>query len=134
MAQVMLTWSGFCFKIDTAAYNELVRKWQWRWSAQSRIGQSDLIQYTGKVAVKVSLKGEIAPAINSAGAQRVTDLARLGDEGQPRMLTSGLGDVLGYWVMTDLSETNTKFIQHGVPRRQSFALELTFYGDNLPNP
>lgn len=134
MAQVMMSWRGFKFNIDSAAYNELVRTWQWRWNSQPRIGQSDLLQYTGKAAVKVSLNGEIATTIREVGTKQIDKLAKLGDDAQPGLLVSGLGDVLGYWVMTELSETNSKFMQGGLPRRQSFSLELSFYGDDIQNP
>ncbi len=134
MAQVMLSLGGFKFNIDSAAYNELVRTWQWRWNSQSRIGQSDLLQYTGKAPVKISLNGQIATTFRDVGTHQIEKLADMGNEYKPQLLVSGLGDVMGYWVMTDLSETNTKFIKGGLPRRQSFILELSFYGDDLQNP
>ncbi|GAB6262027.1 phage tail protein [Photobacterium sp. R1] len=134
MAQVMLSYGGFKFNIDAAAYNELVRTWQWRWQSQSRIGQSDLLQYTGKAANKISLNGQIATLFREVGTRQIDKLARLGDEQKPHLLVSGLGDILGYWVMTDLSESNTKFVSGGLPRAQSFTVELAFYGNNLQNP
>ena len=134
MAHVMLSLGGFKFTIDSAAYNELVRKWQWRWQSQSRIGRSDLLQYTGQSAVNISLNGEVSTTFRNVGTHQIEALAALGNEYQPLLLVSGLGDVMGYWVMTDLSETNTKFIKGGLPRRQTFNLELSFYGDDLQNP
>ncbi|MDL1992995.1 phage tail protein [Vibrio parahaemolyticus] len=134
MAQVMLSLGGFKFNIDSAAYNELIRTWQWRWNSQSRIGQSDLLQYTGKAPVKITLNGQIATTFRDVGTHQIEKLADMGNEYKPQLLVSGLGDVMGYWVMTDLSETNTKFIKGGLPRRQSFTLELSFYGDDLQNP
>ncbi|MDW2310639.1 phage tail protein [Vibrio sp. 1075] len=134
MAQVMLSLGGFKFNIDAAAYNELVRTWQWRWNSQSRIGQSDLLQYTGKAPVKISLNGQISTTFREVGIHQIETLAEMGNEYKPQLLVSGLGDVMGYWVMTDLTETNTKFIKGGLPRHQSFTLELAFYGDDLQNP
>ncbi|UTV26374.1 phage tail protein [Photobacterium atrarenae] len=134
MAQVMLSLGGFKFHIGSAAYNELVRTWQWRWNAQSRIGQSDLLQYTGQAAEKISLNGEIATAFREVGTRQIEKLAELGHEKKPLLLVSGLGDVMGYWVMTDLNETNTNFVQGGLARYQTFTLELAFYGNDLQNP
>lgn len=131
MAQVMLSLGGFKFNIDSAAYNELVRTWQWRWNAQSLIGQPDLLQYTGKAPVQISLSGQVATTFRQVGTNQIAKLAAIGDRNQPILLVSGMGDVLGYWTMTSLKETNTKFIKGGLPRYQSFTLELLFYGDNL---
>ncbi len=134
MASVMLSLGGFKFHIESAAYNELIRTWQWRWANQSRVGVNDLLQYTGQAATKISLSGRIAPLFRDVGTQQVSSLASLGNQAKPLLLISGLGDVLGYWVMTNLTENNNKFIQGGLPRGQSFSLELSFYGDNLSNP
>lgn len=134
MANVMLSWGGFKFHIDSAAYNELTKQWQWRWQSQSRIGQSDLLQCTGKAANKISLSGKIATTFRSVGVKQIQSLADLGDEQSPKLLVSGLGDVLGYWVMTNLSETDSKFVKGGLPRAQDFNVELVFYGDDIQNP
>ncbi|MEZ9525729.1 phage tail protein [Enterovibrio norvegicus] len=134
MAQVMLSWGGFNFNIDSAAYNQLVRTWQWRWSGQTRIGQSDLLQCTGKAPVKVSLNGEVAPVFRNVGTEQIKMLAKMGDDMKPLLMVSGLGEILGYWVLTDLTETNTNFVQGGSPRLQTFTGEFAFYGDDLQNP
>ncbi|KAB0476536.1 MULTISPECIES: phage tail protein [Vibrio] len=134
MAQVMLSLGGFKFNIDSAAYNELVKAWKWRWQSQSRIGQSDLLQCTGKAANTITLNGQIATTFRDVGTGQIEKLATMGDDMKPQLLVSGIGDVLGYWVMNSLNETNTKFIKGGLPRHQSFTLELAFYGNDLQNP
>lgn len=134
MAQVMLTLGSFQFSISTAAYNELTQKWEWRWQEQSRVGRNDLLQNTGKAANAISLAGQIATTIYSVGTKQLETLATLGDQLAPQLLTSGEGDVLGYWVITGLTGSNSKFLQGGLAKRQSFTLELKFYGDDLQNP
>ncbi|WP_084419221.1 hypothetical protein [Photobacterium sp. J15] len=37
-------------------------------------------------------------------------------------------------MITDLTESNSKFIKHGLPRSQSFTVELAYYGEDLQNP
>ncbi|EJL6274843.1 phage tail protein [Vibrio cholerae] len=131
MASVMLSLGGFKFHIDAASYNQLVRTWQWRWQSQTRIGQADSLHYTGKAPVKISLSGHISTTRAEVGTHQIEKLAAMGDERKPHLLVSGEGDVLGYWCMTDLNETNTKFVRGGLPRYQTFTLELVFYGDDL---
>lgn len=134
MAQVMLTLGSFQFSISTAAYNELTQKWEWRWQEQSRVGRNDILQSTGKAANGISLAGQIATTIYSVGTKQLETLAALGDKQAPQLLTSGEGAVLGYWVMTALNAVNSKFVPGGDPKRQSFTMELKFYGDDLQNP
>ncbi len=134
MASVMLSLGGFKFHIESAAYNELIRTWQWRWANQSRVGVNDLLQYTGKSATKISLSGRIATLFRDVGIQQIETLSALGNQAKPLLLVSGVGDVLGYWVMTNLTENNSKFVLGGLPRTQTFSLEMSFYGDDLSNP
>lgn len=131
MSKVMLSFGSFKFSISSASYSELTKTWNWKWSSQPVIGHSDQLQCTGKEPVSVSISGEVSPLFNSVGVNQIEALARLGDEMKPHLLVSGLGDILGYWCMTSVTETNTKFVSGGLPRLQTFTAELKFYGDNI---
>lgn len=131
MATVMLSLGGYKFNIAAAAYDELVKTWQWKWAGQARIGTFDALQYTGKANDKISLNGQISTLFKSVGTKQIQALAELGNKGIPLLLVSGQGDILGYWCITDLSESNTKFLKGGLPRYQTFTLEMIYYGDNL---
>lgn len=131
MASVLLNLGGFKFRVGAAAYNQLVRVWKWNWAGQSRVGTFDALQYTGKANDTISLNGEIATTYKNAGTRQIQALADLGNKGKPLLLVSGTGEVLGYWSMTDLSETNTSFLKGGLARFQTFSLGLKFYGDSV---
>lgn len=131
MSSVMLSLGSFKFSISSAAYSQLVKSWSWHWSSQSVIGQSDRLQAVGKAPIKIKLTGEVSPLFQNAGTQQIEQLAQLGDELKPQLLVSGLGDIMGYWCITSLSETSTKFLQGGVARLQSFDMEIQYYGDNI---
>lgn len=131
MAKVMLSFGSFKFSISSAAYSELTKTWNWKWAAQPVIGHSDRLQCTGKEPVSVSISGEVSALFNGVGVNQIETLAKLGDEMKPQLLVSGLGDILGYWCMTSVTETNTKFMAGGLPRMQTFTAELKFYGDNI---
>lgn len=134
MPQVMLTLGSFQFSVSTAAYNELTQKWEWRWPEQTRVGRNDLLQNTGKAANAISIAGQLVTTLGSVGSQQLETIAQLGDKQEPQLLTSGEGMVLGYWVLLSLNAINSKFVPGGTPKRQSFTMELKFYGDNLQNP
>lgn len=131
MASVLMSLGGFKFSITTAAYSQLVKKWEWRWAQQALIGRTDALQCVGKASDSVSLTGEVAPSLLSVGTKQIQTLADLGNEMEPKLMVSGEGDVLGYWVIKSLQETGTRFIRGGLPRIQTYQMELLFYGDSV---
>ena len=131
MADVLMKWGDFGFSIDRAAYNELTKKWQWNWAAQARIGQSDALQCTGKAADTISLSGRVAATFLGVGINQIQAIADLGNEMEPKLMVSGLGNVMGYWVLRSLTETGNRFVKGGAPRQQTFSAEFAYYGDSL---
>jgi hypothetical protein len=131
--RVMLILGDFEFSIDTATFNQLTREASWRWGEQERIGQADLLQYTGKSARTVKIEGE-AHALFRNGVDAINELYFLADEAKPHQLVSGVGDVLGWWVITDFSDANTSFLPGGGPRKKTYSMTIKHYADDLSNP
>ena len=131
MASVLMKWGDLRFEISRAAYNELTKSWQWNWQSQGRIGQSDALQCTGKAADMISISGVVATAFLDVGINQIQNIADAGNEMKPKLMTSGLGDVMGYWVLKSLKESGSRFVKGGAPRRQEFSAEFAFYGDSL---
>ncbi len=133
MASTLLKLGGFKFSTSTAAFNRMVKKHSWRWAAQARFGNNDLLQYTGKDAATISLVGIVATQREGVGIGRIDELVAIGDLATPQLLVAGTGEVMGYWVMMNAEEVGTRFVAGGAPRRQEFTLELKFYGEDLHN-
>jgi hypothetical protein len=131
MAGVLMSLGGFKFQISSAAYDQLTKKWEWHWVNQPLIGRSDAFQCVGKASDSISLTGQVAPSLLSVGTKQVQTLAEMGNEMEPKLMVSGDGDVLGYWVIKSLQEVGTRFVRGGSPRLQSYQMELAFYGDNI---
>ncbi|WP_240116303.1 phage tail protein [Erwinia endophytica] len=131
--RVMMMLGDFAFSVDTTAYNQMAREASWRWPDQERIGKQDLLQYTGKAARTVKFDGE-THAFFRNGVGAVDDLYDLADQAQPLQLVSGNGDVLGWWVITDFSDTVTKFLPAGGYRNKTWTMTIKHYGDDLSNP
>lgn len=132
-AKVMLMLGDFAFSIDSTAYNQLTREASWRWSEQARIGKQDLLQYTGKPGRTVRLEGE-AHAFFRKGIDAVNDLYDLANKAGPQQLVSGVGDVLGWWVVTDFTDTTSRFLPGGGHRNKNWTMTLKHYADDLSNP
>ncbi|WP_053982328.1 phage tail protein [Marinagarivorans algicola] len=133
MPSTLLKLGSFKFSTNTAAFDRMAKKHSWRWAAQARFGNNDLLQYTGKDAATISLSGIVATHRAGVGIGRIDELVAVGNLAVPQLLVAGTGEVMGYWVVTNAEEVGTRFVAGGAARRQAFTLELTFYGANLHN-
>lgn len=141
--RTMLTLGDFHFSVDEVAYQNIQRASSWRWAEQQRIGQTDLLQYTGKSAARISFDGEVytdrqrlalRPDRWFIGTKPLKQLGELGEATEPLLMVSGSGEVLGYWVVTDFTDSADRFLQAGIPRHQKFSMTIKYYGDDLYNP
>ncbi|WP_227317428.1 phage tail protein [Cedecea davisae] len=131
--RIMLSLGSFEFSIDTAAYQTLTRNASWRWSEQQRIGKQDLLQHTGKPGRTVKLDGEAHYSFRN-GVDSIDDIYDLADKAEPQQLVTSQGDVLGWWVIKEFTDTTTNFFAGGVARHKTFSVTMQHYGDNLDNP
>ena len=54
----------------------------------------------------------------------------LADAGKPQQLIDGLGRIWGAWVITEIGDTRTVFIDDGQPRKLEFRIKLKAYGED----
>jgi len=126
----------FRFAIDTAAYQSLNRKTEWRWPAQERLWEKPALQFTGRGSDEITLEGVILPAWKGGTEQikRMRALAdaalRAGSGARPLLLVTGYGDVLGQWVITAIEEEQPTVGPLGAPVEQRFRLTLAAYGED----
>ena len=132
MTDVMMKWGSYSFSLNTAAYQRLQRTSAFRWSAQERIGQHAARQYNGPGEDSIKLAGAIFPQFRG-GAGQLDAFRSLAAEGTPKLLIDSLGNVWGYWCLTNVDETQSKHLSGGQPRQQEFNLSFIYYGDTLPN-
>lgn len=125
---IMMSLGSFRFGVLTAAYQELQRVSEYRWPAQDRVGNTPQLQFVGRGADTITLPGVIYPEWNG-GAGQLDRLRALADQGLPQMLVSGMGRVMGRWVIERVEEKQGPFFAGGVPRKQEFTLQLRKYDD-----
>lgn len=124
----MMRLGSFSFGINTAAYNDLRRTTEYKWAAQERFGQRDAMQFTGPGTDSISLSGIILTAYRG-GTGQLDILRELADSGEPQTLISGLGSVMGRWIIEGVEEGQDVFAAAGMPRRQSFNVRLKKFDD-----
>lgn len=122
----MLRLGSFSFGINTAAYQRLCRSATYCWPVQERFCQPDALQYTGPGQESICLSGVILPAYRG-GTGQLDRLRSLAATGQPQLMVSGLGAVMGRWVIENVDEEQSTFAAAGMPRRQEFTLKLRRY-------
>ncbi|WP_441228024.1 phage tail protein [Tardiphaga sp. 20_F10_N6_6] len=126
----MLRLGSFTFSVNTAAYQELKRRTEYKWAAQERFGQLDALQYTGPGEDTITLNGVILPVYRGGFAQ-VDALRAIAATRQPQLLISGMGNVFGLWVITTVDEGQGVFAALGLPRKQEFTVSLRKFSDGI---
>lgn len=126
MAEVMMQLGFFQFSLDNAAYQRLSRSTEYRWAGQPRLGTNDALQFTGLGADTIEFEGVIYPHFRG-GLKQLDKMRNQASIGVPLSLVSGLGKVLGLWVVEAISEGQEVFAAQGVPHRQDFTMRITRY-------
>lgn len=121
----------FRFALGKAAFDSLSRATQFGISTQDRLTRRPAAQAVGKGSDKITLKGAIYLAAHGAG--HIDRLRELGDALLPLTVTTGYGQHLGRWYLASLNEDQEFLFVDGAPRKQTFTLELTRYGDDYQN-
>ncbi|MEZ2600753.1 phage tail protein [Kluyvera intermedia] len=145
----LLMWGDFIFQLSTLAYSKLTLSDSWNWVSQSRIGKPDLLQYTGKKRPTLKFDSELYVAminpslltmaltkyglINDVSDDPVEQLRLQADSKTPLMLVAGTGKVMGFWVMSELSQVMDEFRPNSQPKHQNINFTLQYYGETLAN-
>jgi len=130
--EVMMAIGMFKFAANTAAYQQLKRVSEYRWSEQQRVSRDPAMQYTGKGRETIELSGVIYPAEFKAGDQ-VAEMRKAAADGKPLPLISAqgmVGKIHGDWVIKRIDETGTVFAVGGAARKIEFRMSLQFYGSD----
>lgn len=126
--ETMLKLGGYSFGISTAAYAQLRRVTEYSWAETARVGQAAALQFTGIGTDKITLDGVIYPHYRG-GIGQLDAMRKVAGNGRPLLLVSGLGDVLGDWVIKRVAETQSNFARAGAPLSQQFSISLRRYSN-----
>lgn len=120
---MMMGYGQFVFSLPTLAYQDLQRQTAWRHPSNSRVGASPARQYVGPGDDTITLSGVLAPEF---AGERISlgKLREMANTGLAWPLVTGTGEVLGAWVIENLSETSTVLMDNGAARRIEFQLQL----------
>ena len=125
---IMMVLGGYFFSIETSAYQELVHARSWQWVENEVIEDAPDLQFTGAKPEVITLKGTMFPAFKG-GALQMTGLSLLAGRGVPVLLVSGLGLVMGFWVIEAIEENKFNFTTYGQPQKIEFSISLKKFGN-----
>ena len=129
MATTMMKLGQYTFALETAAYQQLRRSVEYRWQSQDRLSHDPAMQYLGRGKEQIGLDGIIYPHFKG-GLNQISAMKKTANAGKPLILTDGLGNVWGLWVIEQIEETQEIFTKSGIPRKISFNLTLSKYGED----
>ena len=121
---MMLALDMFAFEIGTLPYQELRRRWEWRHAQSDRFGARPASQFVGPGPENVSLTGALIPGEGVGSYSSIDTLRTMADEGDAYSLVSGIGEVLGDFVIRSMETTSALFFVDGVARKADFSIEL----------
>lgn len=125
---VMMSLGGFQFSLNTAAYQDLTRSTGYKWGSHDRLGQNPAKQFTGYGDDTMSLQGIVYPEFRGDRFQ-IENLRDIAKQGQPLLLVSGLGSILGRWVIDKIDEQQSIFAGSGVARKQGFTVSIQYFDE-----
>ncbi|MGL5948140.1 MAG: phage tail protein [Aeromonas sp.] len=129
---MLMTLGMFVFKRESAPYQSLSHDTQWRVAKNERVGAMASCQFVGPGDDTITLSGVLYPEI-TGGDVSLTGLRSMAHLGQAWPLIEGTGTVLGFYVVTALSETRSEFFADGKARKIEFSLSLQKTSGGLSN-
>ena len=127
MSETMIALGGYRFSVNTAAHQTIAKKYAYRWASQARLEKTPAKQFTGLGDETIELSGTIYPNY-LGGLDQIENMKKEAGKGKPLLLTDGLGNVWGQFVVTEISESNSLFFANGIPQKIDFRINLLKYG------
>lgn len=117
----------FMFSIDTAAFDELSRRAEFRWAEHERLGTTIGYQPIGEGRDEIQLRGVVYPHWKG-GLYQIETLRKMMKEGGEWLMVDGQGRVHGFWVIRSVEEIGSRLMANGAPLRQEFTSILAYAG------
>lgn len=118
----------FIFSLSTASFDDFSRAVGQRWSSHERIGKRHTYQWLGVDEEQISLSGTIYPAFD--GEPLSLDVLKImASKGVPYIMISGTGFVLGEYIILEVSDKRSEFMDNGAAQKIDFSITLKRYDD-----
>jgi phage protein U len=126
MTDVLLTLGSIRFSMDQGAFNRLSRTLEIRTAKMERAGAQTARQVLGEDET-IAIEGTVYPA-EKGGLARLPSFRALARTYAPQLLTDGMGNVWGQYVIERVEEEQSYHLPNGAPLKQTFRINLGAYG------
>ena len=109
------------------SYQQLSRRFEYRWVPQLRIGRRPAEQFLGAGEETINIHGVIFPHY-TGGYGQLNGMRDGAQFGVPYGLANGKGIYFGPWVIRGITDEQEYFHKNGDPRRVEFDIALVNYG------
>jgi phage protein U len=131
MTRPLYQLGDFQFDLPNGAPQTLDWDASYRWEEQGRLLRDPAQQFVGPGSQTITLDGVLFPGF-SGRQSTMEQLRGIAREGEPLMLTDGMGKVYGKWAIKSLREGKGVFMDNGAARQIQFSVQLVFYGEDNP--
>jgi len=111
------------FMLTNSVPQTVSRSTEYRWPSQQRFGQRPTSQFVGIGEDSMTFSGVIFPEFRG-GLHEVDKFRAMAGTGQPHLLVSGHGAIMGYWLIEKVEEEQSVFAMAGAFRKQTFSLTI----------
>ncbi|MFA5688565.1 MAG: phage tail protein [Kiritimatiellales bacterium] len=120
--------NDFVFEVSGTTYNRLQRSSSWRWAKMPRARRLPARQSIGPDDDTIELSGTIIT--ERSGYTSMNRLRELMGTGEPQLLCDSFGNVFDRWCIESVTETQTNLHENGLPRKQTFTMKMSIYGED----
>lgn len=131
MTKPLFQLGDFQFDLPNGVPQTLDYSADYRWEEQGRILRDPAQQFVGPGSQTITLDGVMFPGF-SGRQSSMEELRTIARQGEPQMLTDGLGKVYGKWAIKSVRESKGTFAPGGGAREIDFSCTLVFYGEDNP--
>ena len=118
----------FPFTTATVPFQELSETKTYKHPTHQTVGaMNPPSQFTGAES-SISISAELRPEI-TGGNVSISLLEKMADTGQPWPLILGRGKMMGSYVITKISKTESELMHSGAPRSIQFSMDLQKVSD-----
>lgn len=118
--------NDFIFELSTAPYQAWDQKSKERWGSKKRFQRLPAYQHLGPDDETLTLPGVLAPEL-TGGEATLDKLRTMMRAGVAYPLVTGTGNYQGQWIITEIAEKRSEFIDNGKPRKIEFTISLKKY-------
>lgn len=131
MTRPLFQLGSFQFDLPNGVPQTLERTAGYRWETQDRLLRDPAVQFLGAGSQEITLDGQLFPGFSGRQSTMET-LRELATQGQPQMLTDGIGRVYGKWAIKQIREGLGTFAPGGGARQIGFTINLVRYVEDNP--